>query len=109
MADYKESQASLDGAAQEVRVLSPQPPTTPPAKDADKRGWWDKIKDGVSSNLPSFNVNFDAIAKSAEKLPERVIRLIVIFVLQTMIIPVFLLWALYRLALGVAHPARYAG
>ena len=31
-------------------------------------------------------------------------KLIVIFLMQTMIVPIFLLWALYKVVLGVAQP-----
>ena len=53
----------------------------------------------------SLLVNFDAIKKTVEQLPEKLISMTVIFVLQTLLIPVFLLWALYRVLFGALQRA----
>jgi hypothetical protein len=82
---------------------APSSAELPPA--AAEPGWLGRLggRLGEAVSLPDF----DAIQRSAEALPERIVGLIVIFLLQTMIIPILLLWALYRMALRVAlpHPA----
>ncbi|MCB1636050.1 MAG: hypothetical protein KDI51_15790 [Xanthomonadales bacterium] len=47
--------------------------------------------------------DFDAIRAAVSGLPERIIALMVIFLLQTMIVPLVLLWALYRVALTLSR------
>lgn len=91
--DYQTQQASMEAASGELSELAPK---GPPAGESG--GWWDRMKDRAASAMP--HVDYDAIRKAVEDLPERVIRLIVIFVLQTMVIPVLLLWALYRVAVA---------
>jgi uncharacterized membrane protein len=66
-----------------------------------EKGWMARLKDRVAGvvSVPDF----EAIKASVKDLPERIVRLIVVFLLQTMIIPIVLLWALYRLAIGLAR------
>ena len=54
----------------------------------------------MSRNIYS---EFDSIKTAAENLPERIIKIIVIFVMQTIVIPIVLLWALYKIAFGVVR------
>jgi hypothetical protein len=80
----------------------------PPGTD---RSLWDKLKEGASAVASS--IRFDEIRKSAEQLPNRVTTLIAIFFLQTILIPVVLLWALYRIAVATtrgsgSHPRETA-
>ncbi len=91
--DYQADQASLESTTGVLRELAPKGPS---AKEGGN--WWERMKDRASSALP--DVDFDAVRKAVEDLPERIVRLIVIFVLQTMVIPIVLLWALYRVAMG---------
>ena len=65
----------------------------------------EKFKERLSSAMPNVNLDYDAIKKTLETLPERIVKVIVIFLLQTMIIPILLLWTLYKIAVGVARPA----
>ena len=48
-----------------------------------------------------MKAQFEAIRGAAERVTEQIVQLIVIFLLQTMVIPVLLLWALYRGLRGV--------
>lgn len=67
-----------------------------------EKGWMDRLKDRVVDAVPI--PDFEAIKASVDGLPKRIVNIIVIFLLQTMIIPIFLLWVLYRTALSVARP-----
>ncbi len=100
--DYQAHQASIEGTSRDIGQLAPKP-----LPDGESKGWWDKIKEGAGAAIPS--VSLDAIKKSVEDLPERLIRLIVIFVLQTMVLPIILIWVLYRVVVGVVLPARLPG
>lgn len=73
--------------------------------DIPQKGWFSGLRDRLYSAMPNVSLNYDAIKKTLETLPERIVKVIVIFLLQTMIIPILLLWALYRVALSVARPA----
>lgn len=99
---YEEQQAALDVAAHEARNAAPQTP----AEGAADKSLWEKMKDRVGAAVPTFNANYDAIKKSLENLPERIIKIIVIFVMQTIVIPMILLWALYKIGSGVVRPSR---
>jgi hypothetical protein len=90
--------------ADQVTPGTTGPETSPgqaaaPAAGPDQ-GWMGRLKDRVVGAVPIPDL--DAIKASVEGLPERIVGLIVIFLLQTMIIPIFLLWVLYRLALSFA-------
>lgn len=55
--------------------------------------------------LPGFSTNDDAIKRLAEGVPEKVIKLIVIFLAQTIIIAIVLVRALYMVMSGIVRPA----
>ena len=97
--DYAQSQAYLELAARQVdRQAQEASKVQPPGTD---RSLWDKLKEGASAVASS--ISFDEIRKSAEQLPDRVITLIAIFFLQTILIPLVLLWALYRIAVAMTR------
>jgi len=127
--EYRQSQSSLDQtsltlqafAAEDVREV-PAPavpdgaaPAPRAAPEAPSSGFWDWIgeqlgsaKDSVASGLsqmgdPAGAVSrkFEALKAAAETTAERIIRLIVVFLMQTAVVPLVLLWALYRLTVGL--------
>jgi hypothetical protein len=98
--EYQQQQDALDMTSREINKQTPTM-VTPAPQD---KNWWDRLKDRATEMLPGANTDYEAIKKSAETIPERVTKLIVIFLLQTMIIPIFLLWALYKVVLGVVRP-----
>lgn len=113
--DYAQQQASISAVSEVIMQATPAPmkgpgeaapPATgeaaaaaPPASAAGK-GWVARLKDRVVNTVPM--PDFDVIKASVNDLPERIVRLIVVFLLQTLIIPVVLLWVLYRTAIGLA-------
>ncbi len=90
--DYAASQQVIDTATGQVSSLTPSPP---PA--AEQPGWLDRMKGWVTPN-GDFKARFEQLKQAAEKAVEHIIKLIVIFLLQTLIIPLALLWALAGLA-----------
>jgi hypothetical protein len=54
------------------------------------KGWLSKTAD--------VKKNFEDIKQAAERATEHIIKLIVIFLLQTLVLPLLLLWALYGVA-----------
>ncbi|MBX3611278.1 MAG: hypothetical protein KF871_15405 [Hydrogenophaga sp.] len=80
--DYAQGQATLEVAAAQVGAAVPD----------DETGLIDRIK----KKLPDL----EAIQRAVSEVPERVIKLIVVFVMQTVVIPIALLWLLYMVVAG---------
>ena len=137
--DYEQSQAALDLATAEARKSTPKAPIAfeskgeapPQSGPAPGKGWWpwpkdpeagptkdpevgddksviEEIKEKLGGILPKVP-DFEKTKQAVEQVPERVIKLIVIFLAQTIIVPLILLWALYKVALGVVRPSPPAG
>ncbi len=86
-ADYTATQQAIDGASVQADKLNP-----PPA--AESAGLLDRMKEWVTKTT-DFKARFEEIRQAAERVTEHIVKLIVIFLLQTLIIPVLLLWGLY--------------
>jgi hypothetical protein len=84
--DYQLSQKSIDTTAGQLDKLTPSAPAVP-----DNKGMIEKFK---------------ALLGSIEQATEHIVNLIAIFLLQTLVIPVVLLWMLYRLSTSVFRPSE---
>ncbi|MEO5734513.1 MAG: hypothetical protein ABIN96_08755 [Rubrivivax sp.] len=101
--DYRSSQRGVQSVAGEIATLGP--PATPAAgAEASKI-------EGTTERLKRWAVNLDVrkyvseVGASVERAVSHVIRLIVVFLLQTLVLPVALLWLIWqcaRLALQAA-------
>lgn len=87
-ADYADSQQIIDTASDRVAGLNPRLPD-----GAASRSWWGQDFD--------VKARFEQLKQAAELATEHIIRLIVIFLLQTLVMPLLLLWGLYRAARGI--------
>lgn len=90
-ADYQASQQLMDSASGRVHQLGPEMPQAP-----DNTSLLDKLKGWVAKNA-DVKKNFEDLKLAAEQATEHIIKLIVIFLLQTLVIPLALLWAMYGL------------
>lgn len=103
-------------AAQESQaappVIEPQTNTpAPEAQDAGKpRSWWHprlpkvKLPDMKLPKLPGvpdLSARFAEMKEAAEQATEHMVRVMGIFLLQTLVIPVLLLWGLYGVSKAV--------
>jgi len=80
----------------------PQSAAVPPAH----KGVFEKLKEWFSQGTDSKS-RLDNLKQLVEETTEKIIKLMVIFVLQTLVIPVALLWILYVLARGLfERPAK---
>ena len=97
-ADYTATQQAIAGAAGQAAQLN--------QADAGPSGAGGSFLERARqwlSGVTDVKAQFEAIRGAAERVTEQIVQLIVIFLLQTMVIPVLLLWALYRgLRAGVA-------
>ncbi|NMQ26747.1 hypothetical protein E4Q23_02630 [Candidatus Accumulibacter phosphatis] len=92
VADYDASQQVMSVApAQVARLDAPQP------LPAGEQGLLDRIKGWWGQDL-EVKARFDALQQAAEQATEHIITLIVVFLLQTVVIPLLLLSGLYGLA-----------
>ncbi|MDO8262043.1 MAG: hypothetical protein Q7T21_02350 [Gallionella sp.] len=102
VAEYTASQQAIDTASGQVTELNP--PDQPPPED---RGLLEKMKENIndlwSKTKVAVNVktHFKNLQQAAEQWTGHIINLIVIFLLQTLVFPLLLLWALYGVARGV--------
>lgn len=102
--EYQEHQAALDVSVKEVGGLTPQKvPATAAPIDQTLMG---RLRERVESAIPNVSINYEAIKNSVARLPERIVRLTVIFIAQTIVLPLIIFWALYALVLGVIRPSR---
>ena len=90
-ADYSASQQVIDNATGAVAQLNP------PEPQAINQGWLTDMKNWFAQN-GDVKARFERLKQAAEQATEHIIKLIVIFLLQTLVIPLFLMWALVALA-----------
>jgi hypothetical protein len=93
--EYRQGQATLERSSTELAQASGQLPgaNTPPAGESltDRmRRWW--------GQGPQIGPRFEALKDQANRAVEQVVRLIVVFMLQTLVLPLLLGWALWRAA-----------
>ena len=99
--DYVATQGAIDSASGQAQKLGP-----PVVAAAESTSLLERAKQWVSG-VADVKARFDDIKLAAERVTEQIIRLMVIFLLQTLILPVLLLWALYGIVRGlVAVPGR---
>ena len=89
--DYAASQMAIDKALGQVTAVNP-----PIAPAAAGDGWWKKMQ-GALPNIPNFSAVKDAVDQAAE----HIVKLMVVFLLQTLLLPLLMLWGLYGVARGV--------
>jgi len=88
-ADYIASQKAIDLSSGQVAMLNPPVPATVPAPG---------LLQQMTNWLPNggdVKARFDNLKKTAEQATEHIVKLMVIFVLETLLIPLLLLWGLY--------------
>ncbi|MDP1566444.1 MAG: hypothetical protein Q8L91_09325 [Polaromonas sp.] len=95
--DYQASQQGIDSTSTQAAKLAPPPV-------AQSQGMLDRMKGWLAENA-DVKARFEELKQAAEQATEHIIRLIVVFLLQTLVIPLLLLWALYALARGVFERA----
>lgn len=94
-ADYVATQTAIDSASGQTQRLGP-----PAVAGTESTGFLDKARQWMSG-VTDVKARFEDIKLAAERVTEQIIRLMVIFLLQTLILPVLLLWGLYAFARGL--------
>jgi len=91
-ADYAVSQNSISSTSGQVGKLSPSL-----SEVSESHGLLERMKDWLLKNA-DVKVHFENLKATAEQAIEHIVKLIVIFMLQTLVIPLLLLWAFYDIA-----------
>ena len=103
-ADYVATQTAIDSASGQAQKLGP-----PVVAATENTSIVDKARQWMSG-VTDVKARFEDIKLAAERVTEQIIRLMVIFLLQTLILPVLLLWGLYAFArglIGISSRPRY--
>ncbi|KAF1048125.1 hypothetical protein [Xylophilus sp.] len=102
---YETSQSAIDQSARRVEAVQSQ--GAPPAEAAGLgrrlREWWDRAAD-----LVDVGQRLRQLRDGAAQAVDRMVDLIVVFVLQTVVLPLALLWLLAWLARALVAPPRPA-
>lgn len=102
-ADYKASQQAIDTSSGQVAALAPPVPTT-----SENAGMLEKMKDWFPKS-GDVKMRFENLKKTLEQATEHIVKLMVIFLLQTLVIPLLLLWGLYGVVRGVFELPTHIG
>jgi hypothetical protein len=117
--DYETNQQVIDLTSQQLKTLSNAttavPPVPNPSAPTDDKSTWEKLKDSVTGTanaisgtftnpLPKALASYEELKQAAERAAEKMITLMVIFLMQTIVVPLILVWGLYRLSGGVLAP-----
>ncbi len=99
--EYRQGQATLEQSSAELAQASGQLPGAgmPPAEESiteRMRRWW--------GQGPQIGARFEALKEEANRAVEQVVRLIVVFTLQTLVLPLLLGWGLWRAARALLRP-----
>lgn len=92
VADYQSSQQLIDSASGNLAKSDP-----PVAAANESQGMLEKFK-GWLPQSGDVKARFERLKQVAEQAIEHIIKLMVIFLLQTLLIPLLLLWVLYGVA-----------
>ena len=90
--DYVAGQASIELSTEQFTSLNaPTDPARPDESVVDRmKRWWSQSAD--------VGKRFDEMKQVAARTVEQIVRLIVVFLMQTLVLPLLLMWALWRLA-----------
>lgn len=102
-AQYKINKQAMNMAPVQINEFKP---SASAPKLSKEKNLWEQLKDSVDSAVSKAKEAADVKAhvkklqKTTEQWTKYIINLIVIFLLQTLIIPVILIWALYTVTRG---------
>lgn len=95
-ADYQTSLRAVETVSGQLDKLSVTSATAP-----EGQGFLDRIKGWASQQTNDFKARLISLKQSVEQVINHIIKLMVIFVLQALLLPVLLLWILWGLVKGL--------
>jgi hypothetical protein len=94
-ADYAASQQVLARTTRQIDQASPV------AVAGGQQGLLERMKGWADSQGAAWKERFEALREAAEQATEHIVKLMVIFILQTLVLPLALLWGLSAVARSV--------
>ena len=89
-ADYQASQQGIETVSLQLDQLDPPPASAEPALLERFKNW--------AAQQSDLKTRYAKLKQAAEQATERIVKLMVVFLLQTLVFPVFLLWVLWGVA-----------
>ena len=100
-ADYTAAQSAIDATTSKAeKVKVPEPPTT------DSKSWLPQMSNWIPS-LSEVKERYTKMLQAMEQSTEHIVKLIVVFLLQTLLLPLLLVWALLGIARASVAPPRW--
>ena len=92
--EHDAATAVLEATSSDIEELNDQESAT--AVDADEQSWMSRLGDIIDNSIDQLDVSgrIERLKASASSASEQIVRLIVIFVMQTIILPLIFLWLL---------------
>jgi hypothetical protein len=106
--DYASSQQIIETVSGQLPAMNSSPP--PQATEdkepqaAENKNIWDKFKGWSEQKLHIRLPQLTALKEAAEKAIDKSINLMVIFLLQTLVLPLLLIWILWSIVKGGIVP-----
>jgi hypothetical protein len=97
--DYASSQAAMTASGREIDRLSPSVPKATPGQ-----GVIETMKGWAASSSDFVTQGWDRFRNVSGSLPEHIITMIVVFMLQTLVLPLALVWGLIRVTRALVEP-----
>lgn len=104
--DYAASQNALGGSS--AKLESDAMLAGAAKNGSGESSMGQNAKDWLAKNI-DISGRIDALRQSATQITSHIIKLIVVFLLQTLVIPLLLFWALYRALMAMLPPWRKPG
>jgi hypothetical protein len=93
--DYVEQQRAVEDARTKTVALAARQGASEASK-TEAQTWIERLKERVGSPWSSAKSSVESIRSTLEGLAERIVRLMVVFVVQTLLLPLAFIWLLYR-------------
>jgi len=118
---YNESQLASDTATKRLQALQSEAPPADTKESAEGKDtgssdaaatrlldrlkqWGSDAKEAASHPVQAAQARLGEIAAAVDQLVERLVTLIVVFALQTLVIPLLLAWGMLQLFKGLVRP-----
>ena len=99
--DYREGTQVIERLAGQIDALAPA------SAAQEESGFVDRLKEWGGRQIGDIKARLAALKTAAEQSVERIVRLMVVFIVQTCLLPLLSAWLLWRLLrAAVAPPAR---
>jgi hypothetical protein len=98
--DYRVSQQAIEATSGDASGRAPAL-----QNDPANQGLVDMVRNWFSHNT-DFKARFDELRQALEQATDHLIRLMVVFVLQTVVVPALLLWGMWAMVRSVIEPGR---